>query len=134
MNLKKLNEEIQKFLEDDYIESNKVQLHEFADLTPEDTNLSVVIWVDGPRNISHGKRIKFQNNKSNRLNGGEMVPVTISDNPQIPDSVNSKLNIKQKELTRIKKWVILNKQVLIDYADGKITTSQLYRLIKPLED
>ena len=63
-----------------------------------------------------------------------MIPVSISDSPEIPNSVKTKLNIKQKELTRIKQWVVLNKQVLIDYADGKITTSELYKRIKPLED
>lgn len=127
-----INEQIQKFLEMEYIECNKQQLYEFADFTPEDTNLCSVIWVDGPRNMSHGKRIKFQNNTSNKLNGGEMIPVTISEDPQIPNSVKTKLKIKEKDLTRIKQWVVLNMQTLLDYVDGKISTKQLYQLIRPL--
>lgn len=131
--INKLTEQIQKFLEEDYKESNKQPLYEFADLVPEDTNLVAVIWVDGPRNMPHSRRIKFQNNTCPSLNGGEMIPVTISDDPQIPNSVKSKLNIKEKELTRIKQWIILNKQILLDYADGKLTTKQLYQQIKPLD-
>lgn len=130
--IEKLNEQIQKLLEEDYLESNKQPLYEFADLVPEDTNLVSVIWVDGPRNLKHGKRIKFQNNTSNCLNGGELIPITISDDPQIPNGVKSKLNIKEKDLFKIKQWIILNKQVLLDYSDGKITTKQLYQQIKPL--
>lgn len=132
--IKDLNEELQKFLEEDYIESNKQPLYEFADLVPEDTNLVSVIWVDGPRNMKHSKRIKFQNNTANSLNGGEMIPITISDDPQIPNSIRTKLRIKEKELTRIKQWIILNKQILLDYSEGKLTTKQLYQQIKPLED
>lgn len=132
-NIKQINEELQKFLEQEYIESNKQPLYEFADLVPEDTNLCCVIWVGGPRNMKHGKRIKFQNNTSNKLNDGEMIPITISDNPEIPNSVKSKLKINGQELTRIKQWIILNKQILLDYAEGKLTTKQLYQQIKPLE-
>ena len=142
--IKKINEElaealnkaenIQKFLEEDYIKSNKQPLYEFADIVPEDTNLVCVIWVDGPRKMPHSKRVKFQNNTSTSLNGGELIPITISDNPQIPNKIKSKLNIKEKELTRIKQWIILNKQILLDYADGKITTKKLYELIQPLND
>ena len=93
--IRKINEELQKFLEEDYLESNKQPLYEFADLVPEDTNLVSVIWVDGPRKMKHTKRIKFQNNNATSLNGGEMIPITISDDPQIPNSVKSKLKIKE---------------------------------------
>lgn len=106
----------------------------FADIVPEDTNLVCVVWVDGPRNLKHNKRIKFQNNTAPSLNGGELIPITISDNPQIPNSVKTKLNIKERELTRIKQWVILNKDTLLDYSNGKITTKRLYELLKPLAD
>ena len=131
--IRKINEELQKFLEEDYLESNKQPLYEFADLVPEDTNLVSVIWVDGPRKMKHTKRIKFQNNNATSLNDGEMIPITISDDPQIPNSVKSKLKIKEKELTRIKQWIILNKEVLLAYANGDITTKQLYERLKPLE-
>ena len=129
---KKLDEIINEELELDYIESNRTKLYEFADLVPEDTNLSSVIWVDGNRNTPHGKRIKFQNNNAKRLNGGELIPVTISDEPQIPKSVKTKIKISQKELNEIKEWIKLNKDVLIKYGNGEITTKQLYLLLQPL--
>ena len=132
--IKKLNEELQKFLEKDYIEGNKQPLYEFADLVPEDTNLAAVIWVDGPHNIKHSKRIKFQNSNATSLNGEEMIPITISDDPQIPNSVKSRLKIKARDLTRIKQWIILNKEVLLAYTNGDITTKQLYMQIKPLKN
>lgn len=132
--IKDLNNKVQKLLEKYYIEDNKEQLYEFADLVPEDTGLTVVVWIDGPRKMKHGKRIKFQNNNSNRLNGGEIIPMTISDDPQIPKSVTTKLKISNKDLNKIKSWIKLNKEVLLDYSNGLITTKQLYNKILPLND
>lgn len=65
-----INKQLQQILEADYIKGNKQPIYEFADLTPMDTNLNVAIWVHGPRNMPHSKRIKFQNNNSPKLNGG----------------------------------------------------------------
>ena len=132
--IKDLNNKVQKLLEKYYIEDNKEQLYEFADLVPEDTGLTVVVWIDGPRKMKHGKRIKFQNNNSNRLNGGEIIPITISDDPQIPKSVTTKLKISNKDLNKIKSWIKLNKEILLDYSNGLITTKQLYNKILPLND
>lgn len=132
--IKDLNNKVQKLLEKYYIEDNKEQLYEFADLVPEDTGLTVVVWIDGRRKMKHGKRIKFQNNNSNRLNGGEIIPITISDDPQIPKSVTTKLKISNKDLNKIKSWIKLNKEVLLDYSNGLITTKQLYNKILPLND
>ena len=132
--IKDLNNKIQKLLEKYYIEDNKEQLYEFADLVPEDTRLTVVVWIDGPRKMKYGKRIKFQNNNSNRLNGGEIIPITISDDPQIQKSFTTKLKISNKDLNKIKSWIKLNKEVLLDYSNGLITTKQLYNKILPLND
>ena len=132
--IKDLNNKVQKLLEKYYIEGNKEQLYEFADLVPEDTGLTVVVWIDGPRKMKHGKRIKFQNNNSNRLNGGEIIPMTITDDPQIPKSVTTKLKISNKDLNKIKSWIKLNKEVLLDYSNGLITTKQLYNKILPLNN
>lgn len=130
MDNKKLAQEIQKMLEQEL--KQKQKLYEFADLTPDDTNLPCVVWVDGPRNMKHGFRIKFQNSYSSRLNGEAMIPMTISNNPEIPKSIKAKLKINQKELSKIKDWVVLNKEILIAYAKGEITTKQLYLSIKPI--
>lgn len=129
-----LNEELQKVLEKEYIEINKEPIYEFADLVPEDTNLCCVLWIDGPRKMKHGKRIKFQNNTSNKLNGDELIPMTISEDPQIPKSIVSKLKINGQQIKRIKQWIILNKEILLAYANGNITTKQFYEKVRPLQD
>ena len=134
MDIHELNKNLSDLHVEEYESGRQQPIMKFADLTPKETNLVCVIWVDGPRNMKHGRRIKFQNNTANKLNGGELIPITISDSPDIPDKLKSKVQVKQKEVNRIKQWILLNKQVLIDYADGKITTGDLYKSIQPLND
>lgn len=134
MKIYDLNKKLSDLLVEEYELDKQQSITEFADLTPKETNLVCVIWVDGPRNMKHARRIKFQNNTANKLNGGELIPITISDSPDIPDKLKNKVQVKQKEVNRIKQWILLNKQILIDYADGKITTGDLYKSIQPLND
>ena len=67
----------------------------------------------------HWKRVKFQPNKGNLADTRSMIPMSISDNPEILVK-NPKLRITNKELDQIKAFVRMNKQLLLDMADQKI--------------
>lgn len=84
-------------------------LNEMSNLLKSDTGLSVIVWFCGETEVEHNlPRIKFQNNYSNKIHKSELVPMSISDNPEI--LINIKLNIKQKDVDKIKEWVKLNKK------------------------
>lgn len=119
-NYKQLYKKIQKFLEQDLL--NKEKLYEMANLSQDMTNLPVIVWADSARNLKHAARIKFQNSYSTKTDGSELIPMTISDNPQIPNSIKTKLRIKSKDLNKIKQWVILNKDLLEKYFKEDINT------------
>lgn len=123
---KDLNERLQIFLED------KFAIQEMANFKGEEFNLPVNIWIDGPREMKHGKRIKIQNNYSTNFMLGDLISITISDNPQLAKTFN-KIKIKNKDIEKVKKWIIENKQVLEMYADGKLSTKQLVNELKPLQ-
>ena len=59
MEITKLNEELEKFLEEEY--NDNFPITEMVDVSKQRTNLPVIIWVDGPRNTPHARRIKFAN-------------------------------------------------------------------------
>ena len=123
---KDFNEKLQIFLED------KFAIQEMANFKGEEFNLPVNIWIDGPREMKHGKRIKIQNNYSTNFMLGDLISITISDNPQLAKTFN-KIKIKNKDIEKVKKWIIENKQVLEMYADGKLSTKQLVNELKPLQ-
>ena len=123
----KINEELEQLLQDEY--DNKVSFVEMVDISKQSTNLEVIIWVDGPRNVPHAARIKFANSYGDKLAGVELIPMTI-DNPSIPEKILPKVKIKPKDVEAIKRWVILNQDLIKQYGKGEINTETFLRSIK----
>jgi len=91
-------------------------LFEMSRLLSFRTGLPFDIWVDeGDRN-RHGKRIKFPKTKSDK-DSRNWVPMTISKNPEIPDSALKKLKpgeikLTSKEIELLKRFIVLNLEPL----------------------
>ena len=100
------------------------------------TGLDVIVWVqtiNTQSNVKHNlPRIKFQNNTSTKVQINELIPISISDNPEILLKNNdlNKIKISQAQINGIKQWIIKNKEILIDYWEEKITTSELWQKLK----
>lgn len=125
MNIKEILEAFDNFLQD------KFPLNEMANFSKEEFNLPVNVWVDGPRNLKHSKRIKFQNNYSNRFDETDLITLTISDNPQLGKTFK-KIKISNVDIEVLKKWIVLNKDTLLQYSNGDMSTSQLIKLLKAI--
>lgn len=124
MDNNELNNKIKNILNED-------QLWEMANIDQQDTGLAVMVYVS-PKNANHGPRIKFMNSYSNGYDSKLVLPMTIDDKPIIPISFNRK--IKQRDINDIKNWIILNKDILLDYWYSKITTKQMINSIKSIGD
>lgn len=83
---------------------------EMANLSRKKTGLDHIIWImHQTGNEKHWARIKVKVD-------GQFVPVTISDNPEwMSDTVI----INRNEFNKIRKWIIINKNLLLKYWDGK---------------
>ena len=107
-----------------------------ANISQNTTGLDVIVWVqtiNTQSNVKHNlPRIKFQNNTSTKIQINELIPISISDNPQILLNNNdlNKIKISQAQINVIKQWIIKNKEILIDYWEEKITTSELWQKLK----
>ena len=127
MYLNELIEAINRLYEDLF------PLNEMSNYHGEELNLPVNIWIDGPRNLQHGKRIKFQNNYSTKFDETNLITLTLSDNPTLGKTFK-RVKVKSKDIEKIKKWILLNKDVLEDYANGNLSTRELDTKLKPYED
>ena len=125
--IKKINEELEELLQEEF--ENKIPLVEMVDVSKKRTNLEVIVWVDGPRNLPHAARIKFANSYGDKLAGVELIPMTI-DNPTIPEKILPKVKIKPKDVEDIKRWVILNQDLIKQYGNGDIDTDTFLSSIK----
>lgn len=124
--IKELLEAFEIFFED------KFAIQEMANYKANELNLPVNIWIDGPREMKHGKRIKAQNNYSTNFTPGDLISITIADEPKIGKTYK-KINIKNKDIEKLKQWIKINKQVLEDYANGNLSTRELDKLLQPLQ-
>ena len=111
-------------------------LLEMASISQNTTGLDVIIWVQTNNTQSPGKhnlpQIKFQNNTSTKIQINELIPISISDNPEILLKNNdlNKIKISQAQINAVKQWIVKNQEILIDYWQEKITTDELFQKLK----
>lgn len=102
-------------------------IFEMANLRQNSTGLPMVIWVSEKGRSQHGPRIKVSKAHSHKANIMNTVSISISDEPEIVAGEG----LSNKDFELVKKYIKLNKDVLLDYWDGEIDTAELIsRLVK----
>lgn len=108
------------------------EFHNFAGLAKEDTGLGVDIFLDqcnSYKEFGHPFWLYFRNSYGN-IN--EFIPILIKEKKVLLG--NEKLNIYQKDLTNIIRFIITHFNDLCDIADGKKDVLDLYKKIKILSE
>jgi len=103
----------------------KKDLFEMANLWPENTNLPVVVWVSEKGKSKHGPRVKVMTH-TGKMNIKDTVSITISSQPILIGKLDSKI------LKAVSKWIILNKQNLLNYWNEEISTNIMINKLKKL--
>jgi hypothetical protein len=114
--------------EQENLEEN-LKIEEMATLRKTDSGLPANLYLDDTGSWSksgHWKSIKFQPNTGDRPVTRDMVPMSIDDNPQVLVK-NIKMSLNAKQLDRIKAFVRVNKDILLQLADAKISILEFGR-------
>ena len=109
-------------LNEELNENSIDEFFEMSTLRKKRSGLPVNLYLDDSKRYKragHAKRIKFQPNKSDHPNTHEMIPMSIEDEPKILVQ-NVKIDLTLAELNKIKLFVSLNKDLLLDLSDMKI--------------
>lgn len=87
-------------------------------LSKKRTNLPVVIFIS--EKLTPQPIIRFFDSYKDEIDENEhlLIPITISNNPTIPQGY--KPNIAQEDINKLKQWIILNYNMLIDLYNNKI--------------
>jgi hypothetical protein len=101
-------------------------LFEMSNLREKTTGIPLIIWVSA-KNANHGARVKLQ--------WGDTVKRSISislhkDNPTIMAGNSSKVSVEI--LNKVKAWIVLNYDVLMQYWKLEIGTVDMIAGIKPI--
>ena len=90
-------------------ETNFDLLTEMANISKQKTGLDYIVWLfPKTGKEKHGARIKIRVNNN-------FIPITISDDPE----VKSFARLDAKKINKIKEWIVLNKEVLLEYWNGQ---------------
>jgi hypothetical protein len=106
-----------------------LKIEEMATLRKSDSDLPANLYLDDTGSWSKSgqwKRIKFQPNTGDRPVTGDMVPMSISDNPQILVK-NARISLNSKQLEQIRAFVRANKDLLLQLADAEISILEFGR-------
>lgn len=102
-------------------------LFEMANLSPRRTGLPFVVWISPKAGAPHDVRIKVS--EGPRVHPSELVSVAVRPDVRVVGGGK----IGSHELDLLRKWVELNRDVLIKYWDGDIEyTEDAIAALKPL--
>lgn len=104
------------------------QMFEMTNLRPRRTGLTVCVYVS-ERNSSHGPRIKFMNGYGD-VSVNKLCTMTVSDSPEIIS--DQRIVLSSKDISEIKRWVILNKDLLISLWNRAIDEIDFAQQMKSL--
>ncbi len=131
------NDEIYESFEDlKNVAYTENMLLEMSNIPQRITGLDSIIWIQtndsqgtGNHNIP---RIKFQNNSEMKIQKDELIPISISDEPEILLKSNDldKIKLSNKQIRAIKLWIIKNRDVLMKYWNDEITTYDAFELLR----
>lgn len=101
---------------------------ELANLVPEDTGLPMVVWVSERGRARHDVRVKVSLVHGDRIRPEHTVSVSVR--PTVEVVAGSGLS--GHDLTQVRRWIDLNRDAVIAYWDNKLSTSQLFKRLRPL--
>lgn len=100
--------------------------YEMANVSKDDTGLPYNIWIDSlgkdRQNKHNSPRIKVDVN-------GKLIPVTIGDNPDIPESVKKTGTKDFACIAEVKKYIRAYKDVFLAHYNRQITDRQALNLL-----
>jgi hypothetical protein len=98
------------------------KITEMATLRKKRSGLPMNLYLDDSKSWAqsgHWKRIKFQPDKGDPPDTRSMIPMSISENPEILIK-NPRMNLSAKDVEQVKRFVQLNKDALLLLSDAKI--------------
>ena len=123
-------------IQKEYMKLNEIRqdLFEMSNLTKDETNLAMTVWVSVKLHSS-GPRIKVNFDASLSFNEKNNFSVSISDNPCVVAGGTEKNIIDKvgsRKLEDVYDWVKLNKDTLEKYWKFEISTKEMLNRIKAL--
>ena len=111
-------------------------LNEMARISQIKSGLPMIVWLNPDDGTNTGKHnmpmIKFQDNTNTRIIPKDMIPISIHHtNPTILVK-NYTPNLPTSAINQLKRWIIKNYSILMDYWNNEIFEDELIAKLKSL--
>lgn len=101
-------------------------------LGKDTTHLPMVIWIEVKRSEDDRRhpQLRFANNTSDSLAPVDLIPISISDDPQLLVT-DADLKISDADFLGLKRWIVDHRESLLKYWHGEIDTVDFCRTLLP---
>lgn len=113
-----------------FFKKNDEILFEMANPRPEDTGLPMCIFISPKGYTKHFARIKVCKEYGAKFKPYDTFTVTIQDSPKIIGDIGE---IKPKDIEKVKKFIIKNKDLLIKHWKYEISDKQFLNDLKKIQ-
>lgn len=103
------------------------ETYEMANLYPRDTGLPMTVWVSPRGRARHDARVKVCLTHGDRMDATNTAVVAIQPEPRLIDGP-----LSTADFALVARWVVQNRDALIGYWDGDLSTLEFARAVRPL--
>lgn len=118
----------QLLLEREYVVYDDTAINEMANISKTSTKLPCKIYISDRLGVNHGPRIKVNADYSDKWSGKSFT-ITIANQPTV---IGNTFKIRESDIEEIKDWVLLNKDILLQYWKEEIDTVQFIEKMRSL--
>lgn len=112
---------------------NEDLLFEQATIDKEDSKLPYTIWLDPAGKDRSNEHSGSPRVKITLPGTGEQVPITISEDPEVPKSVKKINNVKIPKFNEVREWIIAYRKILLAHYYRQINDDQATTLLKSID-
>jgi hypothetical protein len=102
---------------------------EMTNLYPRDTGLPMTVWASPRGRARHDVRLKVCRTPGNNMDPTNLAVVAIRPTPRVIHGP-----LPQSDFAPVAEWITLNKDALIDYWNGTLSTFELVARLRRLGD
>jgi hypothetical protein len=103
------------------------ELFMMTNLFPATTGLPMVVWVGPGYGLPHDVRIKVMQSHGNRMNINNLAVVALRPTPHVVEG-----HLTTDDLDEVKKWININRTVIIDHWNGASDGVQLGQQLRKI--
>ena len=111
----------------EWVADEEDDLFLMSNLYPEDTGLPMTVWVSTKGGARHDARVKANIAHGPRMNADNLAVVSVRPQPRLLHG-----ELSRRDLEAVIAWIELNREVIIDHWEGRVSSAALFRRLKPL--